>query len=112
MAEPPREKVTVTVLPLASESSRGKDILVVVLGSSPSVTAEAGSPMETVGWPSSSVMVPVPSSWSMAAFVALDSCTMKVSSASSNASWVVWTSTVLLLCPAVKVRVWAVDTAV
>ena len=70
---------------------------------SPSVTL--GESMDTVGVPSSSVIVPVPVAVETAAFAALLSVTTTVSSASSVVSPVTDTLKVWLVAPAAKVSV-------
>ena len=70
---------------------------------SPSVTL--GESIETVGAPSSSVIVPVPVAVPVVAFAALLNVTTTVSSASSAVSPVTDTSKLRLVVPAANVSV-------
>ena len=74
-------------------------------GLSPSVTRSAAPWKPTVGWSSSSEMVPVPVAVARVAFTAPESASFTVSSGSSILSATTAAATVLAVSPAAKVSV-------
>ena len=92
---------TVTRLPLAALSVTRN----VRAAAPPSPSVTLGELIDSVGAPSSSVIVPVPVPAEMVAFAALLNATTTVSSSSSVVSPVTNTVTLRLVTPAANVRV-------